>query len=140
MYVGNGVLDHTNYKGEHGIMTEEKHELIECQQNIIHEDAVNAVRDRMLETQQFEKLSLFFKAISDETRIKILYSLSHSKLCVCDIAALLGMSVSAISHQLRVLKQAQLVRYEKRGKTVYYMLSDDHVNTVFANALEHIME
>ena len=101
-----------------------------CNCNVIHEDVVNYVRERMLEQMQFEKLS----------RIKILYSLSRSKMCVCDLAALLGMTASAISHQLRVLRQAELVRSEKQGKVVYYMLSDNHVNTVFSNALEHIME
>ena len=111
-----------------------------CNCNVIHEDVVNYVRERMLEQMQFEKLSMFFKAISDETRIKILYSLSRSKMCVCDLAALLGMTASAISHQLRVLRQAELVRSEKQGKVDYYMLSDNHVNTVFSNALEHIME
>ena len=111
-----------------------------CNCNVIHEDVVNYVRSGMLEQTQFEKLSMFFKAISDETRIKILYSLSRSKMCVCDLAALLGMTASAISHQLRVVRLAELVRSEKQGKGVYYMLSDDHVNTVFSNALEHIME
>ena len=86
-----------------------------CNCNVIHEDVVNYVRERMLEQMQFEKLSMFFKAISDETRIKILYSLSRSKMCVCDLAALLGMTASAISHQLRVLRQAELVRSEKQG-------------------------
>ena len=89
-----------------------------CNCNVIHEDVVNYVRERMLEQMQFEKL----------------------KMCVCDLAALLGMTASAISHQLRVLRQAELVRSEKQGKVVYYMLSDNHVNTVFSNALEHIME
>ena len=111
-----------------------------CSCNMIHEDIVKYVRSKMLPQVQFEKLSMFFKAISDETRIKILYSLSRSEMCVCDLAALLGMTVSAISHQLRVLRQAGLVRSEKQGKVVYYMLSDDHVNTVFNNAIEHIME
>ena len=111
-----------------------------CSCNMIHEDVVKYVRSKMLPQVQFEKLSMFFKAISDETRIKLLYSLSRSKMCVCDLAALLGMTVSAISHQLRVLRQAGLVRSEKQGKVVYYMLSDDHVNTVFNNAIEHIME
>mgnify|MGYP004613397489 FL=1 len=111
-----------------------------CNCSMIDEDTVNHVRSEMLEQMQFEKLSMFFKAISDETRIKILYSLSRSKMCVCDLAALLGMTASAISHQLRVLRQAELVRSEKQGKVVYYMLSDNHVNTVFSNALEHIME
>lgn len=111
-----------------------------CNCNVIHHDIIEKVREQMLRPEQFEKLSMFFKAISDETRIKILYSLSKSEMCVCDIAALLGMTVSAISHQLRVLKQAQLVKSDKRGKAVYYSLSDHHVNIVFDNALEHVME
>ncbi|MBS7398470.1 MAG: winged helix-turn-helix transcriptional regulator [Ruminiclostridium sp.] len=120
------------------IIDKEDAEICGC--NMIHEDVVKYVRSKMLPQVQFEKLSMFFKAISDETRIKLLFSLSRSKMCVCDLAALLGMTVSAISHQLRVLKQAGLVRSEKQGKVVYYMLSDDHVNTVFNNAIEHIME
>lgn len=120
------------------IIDKEDAEICGC--NMIHEDVVKCVRSKMLPQVQFEKLSMFFKAISDETRIKLLFSLSRSKMCVCDLAALLGMTVSAISHQLRVLKQAGLVRSEKQGKVVYYMLSDDHVNTVFNNAIEHIME
>ena len=120
------------------IIDKEDAEICGC--NMIHEDVVKYVRSKMLPQVQFEKLSMFFKAISDETRIKLLFSLSRSKMCVCDLAALLGMTVSAIYHQLRVLKQAGLVRSEKQGKVVYYMLSDDHVNTVFNNAIEHIME
>ena len=120
------------------IIDKEDAEICGC--NMIHEDVVKYVRSKMLPQVQFEKLSMFFKAISDETRIKLLFSLSRSKMCVCDLAALLGMTVSAISHQLRVLKQAGLVRSEKQGKVVYYMLSDDHVNTVLNNAIEHIME
>ena len=120
------------------IIDKEDAEICGC--NMIHEDVVKYVRSKMLPQVQFEKLSMFFKAISDETRIKLLFSLSRSKMCVCDLAALLGMTVSAISHQLRVLKQAGLVRSEKQGKVVYYMLSDDHVNTVFNTASEHIME
>lgn len=120
------------------IIDKEDAEICGC--NMIHEDVVKYVHSKMLPQVQFEKLSMFFKAISDETRIKLLFSLSRSKMCVCDLAALLGMTVSAISHQLRVLKQAGLVRSEKQGKVVYYMLSDDHVNTVFNNAIEHIME
>ncbi len=115
-------------------------EIETCQVNLIHEEVVNYVRENMLRNEDFSKLSLFFKAICDETRIKILFSLSKSEMCVCDIAALLGMTVSAISHQLRVLKQAQLVKFEKKGKVVYYSISDEHVNIVFSNALEHILE
>ena len=88
-----------------------------CNCNVIHEDVVNYVRERMLEQMQFEKLSMFFKAISDETRIKILYSLSRSKMCVCDLAALLGMTASAISHQLRVLGKQSLYAVKSKAKS-----------------------
>ena len=111
-----------------------------CSSYVVDENTVDKVKSELLTDNQFQELSLFFKAVSDQTRIKILYALSKSSLCVCEIATLLDFSVSAISHQLRVLRQARLVRYEKKGKTVYYSLNDEHVNTVFANAIEHIME
>ncbi len=117
-----------------------KTEIPICSCNTIHSDIVAMVEKEMLEKKQFEKLSMFFKAISDETRIKILYSLSVSEMCVCDIASLLDVTVSAVSHQLRILKQAELVKSDKQGKIVYYSLADNHVNVVFKNALEHIME
>ncbi len=111
-----------------------------CSCNVIHDEAVRLVRENMPSDGQFQKLSMFFKAISDETRIKLLCSLSLSRMCVCDLAAALNMTVSAVSHQLRILRQAQLVKCEKEGKVVYYSLSDDHVTTVFNNAFEHISE
>ena len=81
-----------------------------------------------------------FKVFGDSTRIKILYVLFESEMCVCDIADLLGMTQSAISHQLRVLKQAGLVKYRRDGKTVYYSLADDHIVTIFNQGLEHVQE
>ena len=107
-----------------------------CNCNVIHEDVVNYVRSGMLEQTQFEKLSMFFKAISDETRIKILYSLSRSKMCVCDLAALLGMTASAISHQLRVLRQAELVRSEAMRWNILWnktgKIKGDNISCFFA--------
>ena len=81
-----------------------------------------------------------FKVFGDSTRIKILYVLFESEMCVCDIADLLGMTQSAISHQLWVLKQAGLVKYRRDGKTVYYSLADDHIVTIFNQGLEHVQE
>lgn len=117
-----------------------QNEKYSCSGFTIDINVVKGVKNQLLSDGEFQELSLFFKAISDKTRIKILYSLSKSNLCVCEIAELLEMSVSAISHQLRVLRQARLVRFEKKGKTVYYSLNDNHVNTVFQNAIEHILE
>lgn len=85
-------------------------------------------------------LADFYKIFGDGTRIRILFVLYDTELCVCDIAELLGMTVSAISHQLRVLKQARLVKYRRAGKTVYYSLADDHIHAILAQGMEHIRE
>lgn len=86
------------------------------------------------------RLATFYKTFGDPTRIRILYALSIQELCVCDIADLLGMTQSAISHQLRILKQSELVKFRKEGKTVFYSLADSHVSTILAQGLEHINE
>lgn len=85
-------------------------------------------------------LAELFKVFGDPTRIRILYALSAEELCVCDIAAVLNMSQSAISHQLRVLKQSRLVKFRRDGKTVYYSLADSHVKTILDQGLEHVQE
>ncbi|MCT4595800.1 MAG: metalloregulator ArsR/SmtB family transcription factor [Anaeromicrobium sp.] len=109
-----------------------------CNCNIIHEDVVNEIRRHMPEEEKLYDLAEFFKVFGDGTRIKILCALMNSEMCVCDIAALLDMKQSAISHQLRVLKQARLVKYRKEGKMVYYSLDDDHVKNVFDQGFNHI--
>ena len=86
------------------------------------------------------KLADFYKVFGDPTRIRILYALSAGELCVCDIAELLGMTQSAISHQLRVLKQSSLVKFRRDGKTVYYSMADDHISTILAQGLDHVQE
>lgn len=86
------------------------------------------------------RLSDFYKVFGDSTRIRILYVLFESEVCVCDIADALNMTISAISHQLRILKNANLVKFRKEGKTSYYSLADDHVKTIIAQGLEHIKE
>ena len=102
-----------------------------CSCDTIHEDTVNDIKSKMPKDENLYDLAEFFKVFGDTTRIKIIYVLFQSELCVCDIAALLGMTQSAISHQLRVLKQARLVKYRKDGKVVYYSLDDEHVQTIF---------
>lgn len=86
------------------------------------------------------RLADLFKMFGDPTRIRILSALGRHELCVCDIADLLGMTQSAISHQLRVLKQMELVKFRKEGKTVFYSLADDHVSTILSQGLEHVNE
>ena len=85
-------------------------------------------------------LAELYKMFGDSTRVKILYVLFDAELCVCDIAALLGMTVSAISHQLRLLRAAKLVDFRREGKTVFYRLADDHVRTILGMGMEHILE
>ncbi len=86
------------------------------------------------------RLADFYKVFGDPTRIRILYALSAGELCVCDIAELLGMTQSAISHQLRVLKQSSLVKFRRDGKTVYYSIADNHISTILAQGLDHVQE
>ncbi|MBM7615224.1 ArsR/SmtB family transcription factor [Alkaliphilus hydrothermalis] len=119
-------------------MEKEKNLTDTCNCNIIHDDVVNKVKESMPEEEMLYDLADLFKVFGDTTRIKIIYALFQSEMCVCDIAALLGMNQSAISHQLRVLKQARLVKYRKEGKVVYYSLDDDHIKNIFNQGFDHI--
>lgn len=111
-----------------------------CDCNIIHEDILVKVRDKMPEEETLYDLAELFKVFGDTTRTKILCALFESEMCVCDIAALFNMTQSAISHQLRVLKSAKLVKNRKAGKVVYYSLDDDHVKHIFDQGLLHVTE
>ena len=111
-----------------------------CEFMHVHQEIVDSVEKALPDEQQLLDLSEFFKVFCDSTRIKILYVLSQSEMCVCDIATLLQMGQSAISHQLRVLKQMRLVKFRRDGKTVFYSLSDDHIQTILAQGMEHISE
>ena len=121
-------------------MVRNKANIESCSCTIIHEEVVAKVRESMPEEEILYDLAELFKVFGDTTRIKILCSLFESEMCVCDIAALLGMNQSAISHQLRVLKQARLVKYRKEGKVVYYSLDDEHVKQIFDQGLVHVNE
>jgi DNA-binding transcriptional ArsR family regulator len=111
-----------------------------CNCTIIHEDVVSKVKECIPQEELLYDLADLFKIFGDTTRIKILCALFQAEMCVCDIAALLGMTQSSISHQLRVLKQARLVKYRKEGKVVYYSLEDEHVKSIFDQGLIHISE
>lgn len=106
----------------------------------VHEETVRRVNEIMPGEEELFDLSELFKIFGDSTRIRILYVLFESDMCVCGIAELLGMTQSAISHQLAVLKKAKLVRYRREGKTIFYSLSDDHVRTILDQGMEHITE
>lgn len=115
-------------------------EVDRCDFICIHEGIVNKVLKAMPKEQELFDLAEFYKVFGDPTRVKILYVLSQSEMCVCDIANLLGMGQSAISHQLRVLKQMRLVKFKREGKTVFYSLADGHIETILAQGMEHINE
>ena len=114
---------------------------VECCEFIhAHDEIVEKVQKEMPSEDTLYDLTELFRIFGDSTRIRILYVLFEAEMCVCDIAALLGMTQSAISHQLRILKQARLVKARREGKMVYYALGDDHVRTIFAQGLDHILE
>lgn len=120
-------------------MSDKKHAEI-CSCVDIHEDILNNVKPVMPEEEVLYDLAELFKIFGDSTRIKILCALFESEMCVCDIAELLNMTQSAISHQLRVLKTAKLVKNRKAGKVVFYSLADEHVMRIFEQGLSHVRE
>ena len=111
-----------------------------CQEALVHSEAVNRVRGQLPPDEQLYDLADLFKIFGDSTRVKILYALLDTELCVCDIAKLMEVTQSAVSHQLRVLKNSKLVKFRREGKTVYYSLADDHVIHILAQGMEHILE
>ena len=114
--------------------------IIENQPCEEHAELVKRIIENQLEEDVLDELEALFKTFGDSTRIKILYVLHEGEMCVCDIASVLGMTQSAISHQLRVLRQMRLVKAKRAGKEVYYALADDHVKTIISMGIEHISE
>ena len=108
--------------------------------SVIHESVVAEVRGKLPDDELLLDLADTFKLFADSTRVKILYALLHAELCVCDISVLLDMTKSSVSHQLRILKQSNLVKYRKAGRVVYYSLADEHVKLIISVAMEHVME
>ncbi|NLG32087.1 MAG: winged helix-turn-helix transcriptional regulator [Syntrophomonadaceae bacterium] len=111
-----------------------------CEIHYIHEERVQEVMGKMLDSSEIISLAELFKTLGDPTRIKILFALSQQELCVCDIAAVIGASESAVSHQLRLLRGQRLVRYRREGKMLFYSLADQHITTLFAQGIEHVNE
>lgn len=111
-----------------------------CECEYVHSEVVNHVREVMEDTEVLYALSDFFKVISDSTRMRILAALDSGEMCVCDLSELLDMTISAISHQLKVLKDAHLVKSRRDGKNVYYSLEDDHVRLIIEMGIAHIKE
>lgn len=115
-------------------------DLIRCEQEISNAEVVKRVKEKILKDEEIFDLAELFKVFGDSTRMKIVNALMIEELCVCDIAEITNSTPSAISHQLRVLKQAKLVKYRKEGKSVFYSLDDDHVKEIFEKGREHIEE
>lgn len=111
-----------------------------CRTKAIHKDAVHSVQKNMLPESKTNALAAFFTVFADSTRVRILTALSEQELCVCDIASLLRMGQSAVSHQLTVLRSARLVSFRRDGKTVFYRLNDDHIDTILRDGIAHINE
>ena len=121
-------------------LTEVNETVPRCEFMHIHDETMRRVKEIMPKDETLYDLAELYKVFGDTTRIKILYALFEAEMCVCDIATLLNISVSAISHQLRILKQSRLVKFRRDGKTVFYSLADDHVRSVLGQGMEHIME
>ena len=121
-------------------MAEERHGVECCEESFVHQEILNRVQEALPDEDTLYDLTELFRIFGDSTRVRILYVLFESEMCVCDIAALLGMTQSAISHQLRALKNARLVKARREGKTVFYSLADDHVKTIIDQGLDHVKE
>ena len=111
-----------------------------CESCEVHENLLKIVNEKMPEETELYDLAELFKVFGDSTRIKILIALSHGELCVCDMSKLVGMTSSAVSHQLKILRSSKLVSCRRDGKSVFYSLADDHVNTILRQGLEHVSE
>lgn len=116
----------------------EKQPVCDCE--VIHEDTVNEVRKHMSDMDEYIELASLFKLFGDGTRVRILHALEQNEMCVCDLAALLDVTKSAVSHQLKALKLANLVKFRREGQIVYYSLADSHVEEIINKGLEHIRE
>ena len=128
----NEHMNSYSYKGE------DMEEQLKCEEK--HQNIINMVKQKMPKEEILFDIAELFKVFGDSTRMKIICCLFEHEMCVCDIAELINATQSAVSHQLRVLKQAKLVKYRKEGKAVYYSLADKHVESIFNMALEHIHE
>ena len=111
-----------------------------CEINIIHQEAVDRAKEKLSKEVAVEEMANFFKAVADPTRLKIILVLQFSELCVCDLAAIVGISISGLSHQLRYLRNLNIVKNRKTGKLVYYSLTDLHINQLLSIVNEHISE
>lgn len=119
-------------------MADDKEYLCSC--NVIHDDIIKAARKEMEHEETMSEMAEFFKVFSDPTRLKIINALLLSEMCVCDLSALIGINQSSVSHHLKTLRAARVIKPRREGKVVYYSLCDDHINTIFKQGLTHVGE
>ncbi len=120
-------------------MTEDRHAEF-CESELLHEEAVAEVRSGLSDAEEYVRLAELLRLFGDPTRVKLLHALELRELCVCDLAALLGVTKSAVSHQLKALRLANLVKFRREGQVVYYSLADEHVRLILEMGFEHIRE
>jgi len=111
-----------------------------CMDFVVHRKILDSIDKNVLSDDVVNELAEFFKVFGDATRLRILHALSMAEMCVCDLCELLGMNQSAVSHQLKVLRQSRLIKYRREGRNVYYSLDDEHIQQIFEVGLKHIME
>ncbi|MGN0382904.1 MAG: ArsR/SmtB family transcription factor [Eubacterium sp.] len=131
-------MNNGSYVKEIGDIMDNKCEM--CEYTHHHHEMIERIKDVLPDEEIMYSLADFFKIFSDSSRIKILCVLTEGEMCVCDIWQTLGLTQSAVSHQLRILKQMKLVKYRRDGKTIYYSLADAHIQSIISQGLEHIME
>lgn len=122
------------------MMVKEGYEPEFCEEHVIHSELLQKLDGKMPDEDEIYDLSDLFKVFGDSTRLKILFVLFEQEMCVCDLAEILNMTQSAISHQLKVLKQSKLVTNRREGKSIFYSLADDHVRSIIAQGCEHVKE
>lgn len=120
-------------------LSEKDREKDSCEVTIIHDETVAKIKEVQLPSDQVTELASIFQALGDPTRVRIIHALIHSEICVCDLAAVLEMTQSAVSHQLRHLKNLRIVKRRKVGRTVYYSIEDEHILTLFETGLNHVV-
>jgi ArsR family transcriptional regulator, lead/cadmium/zinc/bismuth-responsive transcriptional repressor len=136
IYYIDEYMNKYSYERSHYTMNDKVRDRCSC--TIIHNETVDRVAGQMIGQENAEELADFFKVFGDATRLKILYALNLEEMCVCDLSALLGMTQSAISHQLKVLRVARVVKMRKEGKVVYYSMDDEHIRRIYDQGLSHI--
>ncbi len=129
-----------NFMKNSSTLSTESSEILQCQPHTVDIESLNIFSDQVLNIEKAQRMAEFFSSMGDANRLRILSVLAHQELCVCDLAATLNMSESAVSHQLRTLKAMRLVKYEKRGRKVFYRLQDHHVLELYQSVAEHLDE